>query len=282
MIVHEQNIILQSRHGKSFLADVYYQPDKLPKPIVIFSHGFKGFKDWGTFHLVAEHFASKGFVFVKFNFSHNGTTVDHPLEFADLEAFGNNNMSIEMDDLGVVIDWVTSSAFILDDIEADKTKILLLGHSRGGGITILKAGEDNRVKKIAVWGSVNEYGKYWKHDEMDRIKKEGVIFVPNTRTGQQMPVYWQLYENYFANLQRLYIPDVVKQISIPFLIIHGTDDETIPYSNAIDMHSWNKHSELFLIEHGNHNFGGKHPWTSGKMPEDLEDACDATIEFYKR
>lgn len=97
-----------------------------------------------------------------------------------------------------------------------------------------------------------------------------------------MPVYWQLYENYFANLNRLFVPDAVKNLEIPLLIIHGTEDETVPYTNALDMHSWNKKSELFLIDHGNHNFGGKHPWLEEALPEDLADACEATIEFFKR
>ncbi|WP_435524823.1 hypothetical protein [Chryseobacterium indoltheticum] len=39
---------------------------------------------------------------VKFNFSHNGTTVEDPENFADLEAFGNNNYSKELSDLGVL------------------------------------------------------------------------------------------------------------------------------------------------------------------------------------
>lgn len=281
MISEIQTFALQSIHQRQFLADVHWLPDGKSKPVVIFCHGFKGFKDWGAFNLVAKRFAEKGTVFVKFNFSHNGTTIDQPGEFADLEAFGNNNMSIELDDAGVVIDWICSSEFPVNNTEVNKEQIYLLGHSRGGGIAILKANEDKRVKKVAVWGSVNEYGKYWKNDEMARIKRDGVIYVPNARTNQQMPVYWQLYENYFSNLPRLFVPDAVKNLDIPLFIAHGTDDETVPVSNAIDMYSWNKNSELFLIEHGNHNFGAKHPWVEPTLPEDLEDACDATVDFFK-
>lgn len=281
MISEIRTVTLQSIHQRPFLADVQWLPDGKAKPVVIFCHGFKGFKDWGAFNLVAKRFAEEGALFVKFNFSHNGTTIEQPDEFADLEAFGNNNMSIELDDTGVVIDWVCSTVFPVNDAEVNKEQIYVLGHSRGGGIAILKANEDKRVKKVAVWDSVNEYGKYWKNDEMERIKRDGVIYVPNARTNQQMPVYWQLYENYLSNLPRLFVPDAVKKLSVPLFIAHGTDDETVPVSNAIDMHSWNKNAELFLIEHGNHNFGAKHPWLESTLPEDLEDACNATIDFFK-
>ena len=120
MITIEQNIILQGRHGRPFLADVFYKKDGIRKPVVIFRHGYRGFKDWGPYNVVAERFAKAGFVFVKFNFSHNGTTIDNPVEFADLKAFGNDNISIELDDLGVVIDWVCSAGFPVEETEVDK------------------------------------------------------------------------------------------------------------------------------------------------------------------
>jgi pimeloyl-ACP methyl ester carboxylesterase len=282
MIIRERNIILQSKHGRPFLADVYYQSNLQKKPVVIFSHGFKGFKDWGAFDLVADKFAEAGFVFVKFSFSHNGTTIDHPVDFVDLEAFGNDNISIELDDLDVVLNWVCSEEFPVPERECNKKQIFLCGHSRGGGISILKAREDNRIKKLCTWGSVNEIGKYWKQDEMEKIKRDGVIFIPNTRTNQMMPVKWQMYEDYFANIHRLFIPDAVKQLTIPFLIIHGAKDETVPVTAATEMHEWNKHSTLLIVEDGNHNFGAKHPWDKSELPDHLLTVVNATIHFFSK
>jgi dienelactone hydrolase len=280
MIINERNLILQSKHGRPFLADVYYEKSGTPKPIIIFSHGFKGFKDWGPFDLLANKFAEAGFVYVKFNFSHNGTTVDHPMDFVDLEAFGNDNITIELDDLGVVVDWIISTEFPVDNNELDRNNIYLSGHSRGGGISILKAREDARIKKICTWASLNEVGKYWTKEELDKIKRDGVVYLPNARTNQMMPIKWQMYENYFANLNRLYIPDAVKQINIPFLIIHGTKDETVPVECAQEMQDWNKNAQLFLIENGNHVFGAKHPWTAGSLSRDFDLVFNKTLEFF--
>ena len=52
---------------------------------------------------MAKEFAKDGFCFIKFNFSHNGGTVEQPIDFPDLEAFGNNNYTKELDDLESVI-----------------------------------------------------------------------------------------------------------------------------------------------------------------------------------
>jgi pimeloyl-ACP methyl ester carboxylesterase len=281
-MISKKNIILQSLSGRPFLADVCYVADGKPKPIVILTHGFMGFKDWGPYDLVAVAFAQAGFVFIKHNLSHDGTTVDHPTDFVDTEAFGNNNFSKELDDLGVVIDWACSDAFPADKSEVDRDKIYLIGHSRGGGIIILKAGEDKRVKKISPWASVNEFAKFWKRDEMDKIKADGVIYVNNSRTMQRLPVYWQTYEDYLAHPERLYIPAVIKRLTIPMLIVHGTDDETVPYSSATEMKEWKPDAELLTIEGGNHVFGAKHPWAEDRLPDGMKQVVDKTIEFFKK
>jgi uncharacterized protein len=103
-----RNISIPGSKGRPVLLDTFFQKDGEPKPVLIFSHGFKGFKDWGHFDLLARHFASRGFVFVKFNFSFNGVTPDDLVNTSDTEAFGQNNYIIELDDLGLVIDWVTT------------------------------------------------------------------------------------------------------------------------------------------------------------------------------
>ena len=278
MIIQSPNVVLQGLHGRPFIADITYRQDGHKKPVVIFSHGYVGFKDWGPFNAMAHALAEMGLVVVKFNFSHNGTTVDDPYNFADLEAFGNDNFLIELDDLKVVIDWVCSDDFPAID-DTDALQLSLLGHSRGGGITILKAREDVRVKKLVTWNSVNEFGKFWTPERFEQIKRDGIIYIPNSRTKQHMPIKWQMYESYFAHKDRLYMPDAVREIDKPFLIIHGSKDETVPVAYAEEMHGWNPKTKLLLIENGGHTFGGKHPWTDDELPVDLKEVVHATGKF---
>ena len=101
--------IIKGCSKKNILIDTTLAEKNNSNKVVVFSHGFKGFKDWGPFNKIAEHFASNGFVFVKFNFSYNGTSIENPSDFVDLEAFGNNNFCKELDDLGLVIDWVVNA-----------------------------------------------------------------------------------------------------------------------------------------------------------------------------
>ena len=105
-MIIRKNRVLTSENNKPILYDVYYNKTEKPQPLVIFCHGYKGFKDWGAWHLVAEAFVDAGFCFVKFNFSHNGGTVENPIDFPDLEAFAANNFSLELEDLDRVLNYI--------------------------------------------------------------------------------------------------------------------------------------------------------------------------------
>ena len=96
-----KNIEIEGEHHRPIMVDLFYKESASPKDIVIFCHGYKGYKDWGAWNLVAETFAKQDFFFLKMNFSHNCGTREQPIDFPDLEAFGQNNFIKELDDLGL-------------------------------------------------------------------------------------------------------------------------------------------------------------------------------------
>ena len=106
-----QNIAVKGQHNKPIVTDLFFKQNTDKKPVVIFCHGYKGFKDWGAWNIMAEAFANAGLFFVKFNFSHNGGTLEQPIDFPDLEAFGNNTYTKELDDLESVLNWLTAEDF---------------------------------------------------------------------------------------------------------------------------------------------------------------------------
>ncbi|WP_317192062.1 hypothetical protein [Snuella sedimenti] len=61
---------------------------------------------------MAKTFANAGFLFIKFNFSHNGGTIEQPIDSPDLEAFALNNYTKELNDLDTVISWVFKNSII--------------------------------------------------------------------------------------------------------------------------------------------------------------------------
>jgi len=273
-----KNIILQGKHQKPILTDVFLTKNKTPKPIIIFCHGYKGFKDWGAWNLMAKAFAKAGFAFIKFNFSHNGGTIKQPIDFPDLEAFGNNNYTKELDDLETVIDWVYTGFPYKNEINTNT--ICLLGHSRAGGIVSIKAEEDKRIKQVVSLAGVSNYNNRAPiSGDVESWKKNGVIYVLNGRTKQNMPHYYQFFEDYISNKERLNIKRAVSNLSIPFLIIHGSEDPTVLLNEAKNLHKWQPKSQLKIIEGANHVFGASHPYKEEKLPDHLNQAIKEIIRF---
>jgi pimeloyl-ACP methyl ester carboxylesterase len=263
-----KNIIIPGKHKKPILTDLYYIENNIPKPIIIFCHGYKGFKDWGAWGLMAKAFAEAGFFFIKFNFSYNGGTVEQPIDFPDLEAFGNNNYTKELDDLETILDWIYNNNDLKK--EADSNNINLIGHSRAGGIVTIKAEEDKRVTKVISLAGVSDYSKRTATiGNLDEWKKDGVTYIVNGRTKQQMPHFYQFYENFIANEERLTIKRAVSNLKIPYLIIHGKTDTSVSIDEGKHLHQWKPNSTFISIEGANHVFGASHPWEFNNLPEHL-------------
>ncbi|WP_336687767.1 alpha/beta hydrolase family protein [Chryseobacterium bernardetii] len=272
-LIIKKDILLGNPETRNFMADSFYMNNTEKRPLVIFVHGYKGYKDWGAWDLMAEKFAESGFFFVKFNFSHNGTTVDDPLHFADLEAFGNNNYTKELSDLGIVID------YFIKDPHVDSEKIILIGHSRGGGISIIKTFEDERINGLITLASVDTLDRFPTGELLENWKREGVYYVLNGRTQQEMPHYYQFYEDYEKNIHRFDVERATEMAKAYMLIIHGTEDEAVNVKHAEHLHILNPNSELFLIEGGNHTFGAKEPWNNPELPDDLNKVTEKCIDF---
>lgn len=276
-----KNIKIKGQHQRPVIADLCYEQSGLKKPLVIFCHGYKGYKDWGAFDLMSASFAAKGLVLLKFNFSHNGGTFEQPIDFPDLEAFGMNNYSKEQDDLATVLDWIFSFSEVAPEINFND--ITLIGHSRGGGAVALKAAQDTRVTRLITWASVSDFAMRFPTGAiLDTWKKEGVAYIENARTRQQMPHYIQFYEDFIANREKLTIKTAVQSLKIPHLIIHGTDDASVPLEEAENLHRWNPESTLFLIPDADHGFGSKQPWEEPVLPKDFETVLSKTFEFIKQ
>lgn len=270
---------IKGANGRLFLLDVFAKTNKILKPVVIFCHGFKGFKDWGHFNYLGQRFAEEDIVFVKFNFSHNGTSIEDPLNFSDLEAFGNNNFSKELEDLNCVIDWLLNHSELQAEIDAEK--IELLGHSRGGAIAIIQASEDKRIKKLATWAAVSNLVDRNKQLTIETWQKDGVVYAKNARTLQNMPLYYQFYEDQQKNKERLNVNHAVRKLEIPFLIVHGTKDSAVNYTDAMEIKRSCPQGILFTVEGADHTFGIKHPFEHAHLPKEADRVIKTTMQFFK-
>ncbi|MEL7001150.1 MAG: dienelactone hydrolase family protein [Bacteroidota bacterium] len=274
------NLLLKTKqNNRSFSFDIRYLSSEEAKPVIIFVHGLKGFKDWGHFNLIGDYFAKAGFVFIKLNLSHNGTTPEHPEDLADLKAFGNNTLSKELEDIEVLVDYLFAQPDELKEAKIDLSNLFIIGHSRGGGLTIIKAYEDERIKGVITWSAVDDYGARWPKEDRDEWKKSGVRYMYNSRTKQNMPQYYSLVDDYEKNFERLNIHRVVGKLQVPALFIHGSNDETVDVSSARRLEEVSSTGRACIIEGASHTFGGRHPYPGFELPEHSIELADISINW---
>lgn len=276
-----KNLTVTGAAGRPMATDVFFQEGGPKKPVVLYVHGFNGFKDWGNFDLIARQFAGAGFFFVKFNLSHNGTVPESPEEFTDLDAYGRDNYSLQLADIASLLAWLRSPENPFAAV-LNASSIGLLGHSRGGGNVLLAAAEDSGIRAVVTWAAVAEaktpWGS-WPEARLAAWRAHGVDYTENSRTGQRLPHYYQLYEDYQQHQQRFDIQSAVAGLKQPLLLIHGRQDASVPVEKALLLHRLRPDSELLLLD-SDHVFGRKHPWTEDRLPEAAGEAVMATIRFF--
>lgn len=276
-MITSNNNILKGEKDRDILLDYQYQETNQELPVVVFCHGYKGFKDWGAWSLMGSAFAKAGFLFIKFNYSHNGGTVEQPIDFPDLDAFSKNNYSMEVRETQLVLDWIESS-----QLPIDKTKINLIGHSRAGGITTIVTAKDSRVSKLITLAGVANYAERFPSGKaLEEWKEKGVMYVKNGRTKQDMPHLYQFFEDFTQNEEALTILKQAQKINQPHLILHGDVDEAVSVNDAHQLFKASPNSELKLIREANHVLGASHPWNQDRLPEHLRQAVQCMVNFLR-
>lgn len=240
---------------------------------VVICHGFKGFAHFAFFPYVAEKLAEAGLRAITFDFSGSGVGGDRE-NFTNPVAFTHNTYLQELDDLDAVI----GEAKVRDWIDGD---FGLFGHSRGGGVAILHAARDSNVKALVTWAAISSTNR-WTPDVVADWRQRGFIDITNSRTGQTIPLGIELlHEVEEFGEGKLNIASAASRIRSPWLILHGSADETVAVSEAERLAGLSEGaSTLSVIDGANHTFGGKHPLT--EVTPTLERTTRETVEFFAK
>jgi uncharacterized protein len=241
---------------------------------VILCHGFKGFRRWGSFPNLARALAAHGHAAVSVDFGYNGVGEDGA-DFSALELFAEQTHTRNVEEIRMVVDAVAGGELI-PGVRA----IGLWGHSRGGGEAVLAAAQEARIGALVTWSAISTVHR-WSDEQVARWRRGERVEVPNSRTGQDMPIgpaYWRDVEE---NTGRLDIRAAAARVGVPWLLVHGEADEAVGADEArqlFDMAGDN--AELLLVEGADHTFGARHPY-AGATPE-LRTAAEATLEWFDR
>lgn len=243
---------------------------------VVICHGFKGFMDWGMFPHLAARLANAGLTAISFNFSGSGVGPDGET-FSEPERFAHDTYLRQVTDLEMVCQ--AAHGGTLAPGVAPPRKFGLFGHSRGGVASLFRSAQDPTVAALVTWSALANVLR-WPPETVRRWRAEGKMDVVNTRTGQVLPLSTDILDEAERHAAgRLNLSKAAASVSVPWLIVHGADDESVPVQDGQLLHraSGNKAS-LRVIERGGHTFGARHPWQGSTR--ELDEAMDATVDWF--
>jgi pimeloyl-ACP methyl ester carboxylesterase len=268
--IDERNSTYIGASGRQSLYDLVIPKDWNGK-IILFSHGYMGFKDWGPWDSVMHFFVTNGYGFSKYNVSHNGATTEHPFDFHDLTSFAQNTYTKELYDFDAMLTLLKQ--------RFPQSELYGIGHSRGGGIVAIQSGLPNLSKWVSWAGISTIENRFPEGESLKEWQKNGVRFVKNGRTLQQLPHSYLQYEDFMANKTRLNIEQACRNTTKPCLIIHGDQDTSVSIKEGKALARWTK-TKLQSIAGAQHTFNTSHPWDSVNLGAALQQVCEKTLVFF--
>ena len=231
-------------HGK--LAAIMQTPDNRDTyPMVIIMHGFSASKDGALLKLIADDLEQAGIASIRFDFNGHG---DSEGRFEDMTVLN------EISDARHVFEYVKAEAPNKEAI----TSISLVGHSQGGVVASMLAGElakeqgskvINSVVLLAPAGNIADglIGSNFFSFQFDTEQLPEVVELPSgLRIGR----------DYFKTAYNLPIYDTAKQYEGPVEIIQGSADDVVPerYSRRFERAYGDKRAELHVLDAYDHEF----------------------------
>jgi uncharacterized protein len=241
---------------------------------VLLLHGFKGFARWGFFPYVADTLARAGLRAITFDFSGSGIGADRE-SFTELDAFRDNTWTRELEDAALVRDHARARDWL-------GARYAVFGHSRGGGIAILHADRDPGVAALATWAAVSTPAR-WSAEEMARWGERGSLTITNARTGQALPLGLALRDEVEREAAgALNVLAAGSRLTIPWLIAHGSADETVSFAEAERLRDAATQARVQFARIGgaSHTMDAAHPLPT-PIPARLERVAAITREFLR-
>lgn len=270
-----------------------------PAAVVLFVHGFLGYKDYGMFPYLAHHTASHGYASLRFNLSHSGMT-NHVETFERPDLFARDTWSKQIFDVMAVM-----SAANAGRIPGCPSGLpcILYGHSRGGVTVLLTTGrlcaaatsaETDPVGPVdplfgrlappaaAVTVAAPSFTARLSPGQLEQIEQMGYAEVVSNRTGQTLRINRSWLQEQLDNPAAHDLPAHVVAITCPLTIVHGESDPTVPVRCAHDLLGWASPAcspRPVLVPGADHVFNAPNPMPIDATPSvQLQTLCRTVLE----
>lgn len=235
-------------------------------PLVIIANGHNGFFNYGMFPYIRKSLLEAGISAIGFNYTHSGIIGDADV-FEDLERYGKNCRRLETEDLLFVLEKAAKAPF---DRHPEK---YILAHSMGGIATTFAA-EKALERNVPLHGLILlcclSTLNVRPPEVIDNWKKNGVWYIRNNRTQQDLPQGKEYLEETLAAEGKWNLEPVLRKLPLPVLVAHSGHDESVPLRHGEALYSWcegnHPRTAFFVVPNGSHTLNTKHPF-DGPTPQ---------------
>jgi len=229
----EQPIHFYNQHGEK-LAGSLHLPKQHNGCGVVFGHCFTCTRHTRIIRETCDALAADNFLALRFDFSGNGQSEGE---------FSKSTYSKQ------VAEMQEASGVIL---KKGVRRLGLAGHSMGAVIAVLTAPRIETVKAVCTLAGrltgLNA-SNFFSRSQIKELENTGKVSF--TSRGRSL----QLSTEFFADAKQYDLPETVKSLKTPLMVVHGDADEIIPVENAYQAKSLNpEHMELAVIAGADHMF----------------------------
>lgn len=254
--------------------------------VLLICHGFKGYKDYGFFPQLAQAASAAvphALIAHRFNFSHSGMT-NRIETFEEPDLFERDTWRKQSSDLRTVIAAVRSG-----ELAGQGLPIVVFGHSRGGVTALLTAGEPgvNQLLAAVVTAAAPSACSRLDSGQVEMLRRVGRLPSPSSRTGQTLHV-GRIWQDEIDADPTWHDPcRAIAAINRPVLLIHGSDDTTVPLDEARELYRAQPDARLLVIDGAGHTFNTPNPLPLDLTPppetqQMIEAACGFALEHCQR
>ena len=249
-----QEVTINGDHGK--LSAVIQRPENKSKyPLVILCHGFTADKENALITTLADELEAVGIASIRFDFNGHGKSEGR---FQDMTVLN------EIEDAKKVYEYVST----LPEV----TSISIAGHSQGGVVTSMVAGQlgTDKVKCIALLAPAavlreDAIRGMLQDVQYDSLNPPEYILIKSPHGD------FKVGRNYVKVAQTLPIYETAIAFQGPACLIHGTGDIVVPYTYSLRYAHTYTNSELHLLPAFDHGF-----------TQDVKKAAKIAADFFVR
>jgi len=214
-----ERITVDTEHGPIPALYVPADSDE-PTPAVITVNGLDAFKEFFYFSDLRTEFLTRGISLL---------LVDQPGVGEALRMNGlHHRYDIEVT-IGACVDWLERR------VDVDRSRIGLIGPSLGGYYGVRGAAREPRLACTAIFGAIWDYG------DSVRRQVEGAGHAATSVPDYLKAISWffdvDTVEDLLAVTSKFTVRDIIADVTMPMLIVHGEGDRQVPVEEARKVHA---------------------------------------------